>query len=571
MATGYSIATKITAHDAASQVLRNVQASIDKTAHKVKKMHTTMQSAWTVAAGNMLAAGLQRGMRFVFDSVREVEDATAQFIPKFGGDIEKAKGFVDQLNKVAAATPFQFNDLAKVSDMLMGFGVATEKDVIPQMRIIGDLAGGNAQRFQSIALAYSQSMAAGKANMQDMNQLINAGVPILGQLAKMYKVNVGQIRDMISKGKIMSTDIQRAFKDMTSAGGKFYKGMEIASQTTSGKLSTLEDNMKRAAASMGGAAVRSLSPLINILSKLADGFSSMSGVAQSALIALAGAAAIAATSIKTKMAGVAMAISGVLSLWAAMDEKMAGDAKSLPGATERTLEMQNMAFQGKKIVESYKSRLENVSPGTKAYAELINEITTRNIPGFSRPGMTSEGRQSLTAESSKEQVRTAIESTLNKIHSTYSAGISDFQKKVEEARKGIRIRIANPVYGEESGLQAARDAALLMMQNLKVDINKMILSGTIKKTDYDSMFATFQDLQSRMLLTIQDADENNGKYAEEFTKTSRDLFNEFINSRKQDTLSVDINVNQDGRVVSTTATPGRAQGTRFNLQTRTNP
>lgn len=36
-------------------------------------------------------------------------------------------------------------------------------------------------------------------------------------------------------------------------------------------------------------------------------------------------------------------------------------------------------------------------------------------------------------------------------------------------------------------------------------------------------------------------------------------------------LNVDINVNQDGKVVSTTATPGRAQGTRFNLQTRTNP
>ena len=39
----------------------------------------------------------------------------------------------------------------------------------------------------------------------------------------------------------------------------------------------------------------------------------------------------------------------------------------------------------------------------------------------------------------------------------------------------------------------------------------------------------------------------------------------------KNTLDVQINVNQDGKVVSTTATPGRAQGARFNLQTRTNP
>jgi len=39
----------------------------------------------------------------------------------------------------------------------------------------------------------------------------------------------------------------------------------------------------------------------------------------------------------------------------------------------------------------------------------------------------------------------------------------------------------------------------------------------------------------------------------------------------KNTLDVQINVNQDGKVVSTTATPGRAQGSRFNLQTRTNP
>jgi tape measure domain-containing protein len=557
MATGYSIATKITAHDAASQVLRNIQTHLDAMEKKTKSVTSAssrMQSAWTVAAGNMLAAGIQKGVRFVFDSVREVEDATAQFIPKFGGDIEKAKGFVDQLNKAAAATPFQFNDLAKVSDMLMGFGVATEKDVIPQMKIIGDLAGGNAQRFQSIALAYSQSMAAGKANMQDMNQLINAGVPILGQLAKMYKVNVGQIRDMISKGKIMSTDIQRAFKDMTSAGGNFYKGMAIASQTTSGKLSTLEDNMKRAAASMGGSAVRMLSPLVDVLSKIADGFSQMSGVGQSALIALVGAVAMAATSIKTKMAGVALAISGVLSLWQAMDEKSRAASASAQNAVDTIDKDSNKYNDIKKIIDGNVESLSKLEYGTNEYKTAVQNMIN-DLPLLRNYG--------ASVSSTFENIRLAAFLAKQAMDQMLMRQKQKALTQLHEADIGASRRIFNVLYSRESGMEGAKEIA----------------ANAIKRMQLLGDFSRAQKLRQLNLgeSLIEKSDKD-----PEYIKTFKEKFNELYNSAtgqmkfdKQGNttgnINIDINVNQDGKVVSTTATPGRAQGTRFNLQTRTNP
>lgn len=557
MATGYSIATKITAHDAASKVLRNIQTHLDAMEKKTKSVTSAssrMQSAWTVAAGNMLAAGIQKGVRFVFDSVREVEDATAQFIPKFGGDIEKAKGFVDQLNKAAAATPFQFNDLAKVSDMLMGFGVATEKDVIPQMKIIGDLAGGNAQRFQSIALAYSQSMAAGKANMQDMNQLINAGVPILGQLAKMYKVNVGQIRDMISKGKIMSTDIQRAFKDMTSAGGNFYKGMQIASQTTSGKLSTLEDNMKRAAASMGGSAVRMLSPLVDVLSKIADGFSQMSGVGQSALIALVGAVAMAATSIKTKMAGVALAISGVLSLWQAMDEKSRAASASAQNAVDTIDKDSNKYNDIKKTIDGNVESLSKLEYGTNEYKTAVQNMIN-DLPLLRNYG--------ASVSSTFENIRLAAFLAKQAMDQVLMQQKQKALTQLHEADIGASRRIFNVLYSRESGMEGAKEIA----------------ANAIKRMQLLGDFSRAQKLRQLNLgeSLIEESDKD-----PEYIKTFKEKFNELYNSAtgqmkfdKQGNttgnINIDINVNQDGKVVSTTATPGRAQGTRFNLQTRTNP
>ena len=207
--------------------------------------------------------------------------------------------------------PFQFNDLASAADTLMGFGVANAENAIQTMNMLGDVAGGNAQRMQSIVLAYSQSMAAGKANMQDVNQLINAGVPILGELAKMYKVNVGVMRDMISRGKIMSTDIEKVFKRMTSSGGMFFEGMKIQSNTLSGQLSTLQDNLKQAAAKAAGPIIKTFTPVLQIVGNVVSSFANMPTSIQGGLLAAGAAIAIFAGGVKSKLGGVLALIGAI--------------------------------------------------------------------------------------------------------------------------------------------------------------------------------------------------------------------------------------------------------------------
>lgn len=191
--------------------------------------------------------------KFVSEAAK-IEDATAAFTPLLGG-VENARRLVTDLNKAAAETPFQFGALQQASQLMIGFGVATQANVIDKLKMVGDIAQGNEQKLQGIALAYSQIGAAGKANMQDVNQLINNGVPILGELAKMWGVNVGQARKMVEQGKGTSAEIEKAFKRMTSEGGMFFNGMAIASQTFSGRLSTLKDNVNLAFAEIGMAAM----------------------------------------------------------------------------------------------------------------------------------------------------------------------------------------------------------------------------------------------------------------------------------------------------------------------------
>lgn len=53
---------------------------------------------------------------------------------------------------------------------------------------------------------------------------------------------MSEVRDRVSDGAVSFKEISDAMKVATSEGGQFYKGMEVASQTLNGQISTLTDN-----------------------------------------------------------------------------------------------------------------------------------------------------------------------------------------------------------------------------------------------------------------------------------------------------------------------------------------
>jgi len=67
---------------------------------------------------------------------------------------------------------------------------------------------------------------------------------------------------MISAGKVTTKQLNAAFARMTSDGGKFFNGMDIASKTTSGLFSTLKDNISLTAAELGSVLAPTIKDLI---------------------------------------------------------------------------------------------------------------------------------------------------------------------------------------------------------------------------------------------------------------------------------------------------------------------
>jgi len=188
------------------------------------------------------------------------ESAEANFTT-FLGSAEAAKNVLKDLNKFAADTPFTQTQINGVAQSLVAFGVEAE-DLKPTLQTLGDLSGGNAEKFGDLARIFGQAKTTTKLYTEDLNQLAERGIPVLQELAKQQGTTEASIRKLASEGKIGFTDLEKAFASLTSEGGKFFGLMARQSQTFEGLKSTLQGNFEQLQAGIGQVLLPSLKELV---------------------------------------------------------------------------------------------------------------------------------------------------------------------------------------------------------------------------------------------------------------------------------------------------------------------
>ena len=166
------------------------------------------------------------------------------------GSAEKAKTLLKELKTFAAKTPFALGDLTNSTRTLIGFGIESEK-AVEIMKQIGDIAQGNGPKLQSLSLAFAQASSTGKLMGQDLLQMINVGFNPLLQISEDTGKSIAELKVEMSKGAISVEMLESAFANATKEGGRFFGGMELASQTLTGQVSTLLDTVVEMARSFG--------------------------------------------------------------------------------------------------------------------------------------------------------------------------------------------------------------------------------------------------------------------------------------------------------------------------------
>ena len=230
-------ALKNTASSLAQGFVAVGKAAAEAASAIIDKMNKAVMGL--TAAGTAVIAGLGKvGLEYNSQMEKYMTNFTTLL-----GSTEAAAKKVQELKEMAAKTPFGMEDLAQATQTLLSFGIEADKTT-PILKALGDVSLGNKEKFQSLSLAFGQVSSAGKLTGQDLNQMINAGFNPLNEISKRTGESMEQLRDRMSKGAISAKEVEQAFMDATSAGGQFYNGMEAASKTTEGLISTLKDNAK---------------------------------------------------------------------------------------------------------------------------------------------------------------------------------------------------------------------------------------------------------------------------------------------------------------------------------------
>jgi len=200
-----------------------------------------------------------------------VETLATQFEVLTGNADDSAQLLAD-ISRLAATTPFQKMELADAGRKLLAFGSAAA--FIPQqLREIGDIAALTGNDISDLAEIYGKARVQGRLFAVDINQLTGRGIPIIQELAHQFGVTDAEVKKLVSDGQVGFAQLQQAFADMTSEGGKFAGGMERLSETTTGKISTLNDKFEAMRVTIGEQLLPTVERLVDTLDSMfaADG------------------------------------------------------------------------------------------------------------------------------------------------------------------------------------------------------------------------------------------------------------------------------------------------------------
>ena len=255
--------------------VKQITSSVEKEGGKIQSQFDGIGKSIGGSMSKYLAmfggAAALKGLLDQMVKVRSEFQKTDVAIRTMLGSKEKADELMNQVREYAKISPLEFGDITKATQMMISFNI--EADKVPQyIKAIGDVSMGEKDRFNSLALAFSQMSATGKLMGQDLLQMINAGFNPLATISDKTGKSIAQLKDEMSKGAISAKMVQDAFIAATSAGGKFYGMSENAAKTIGGQLSMLSDAVAAAFNEVGTKSEGIITTAISGVTKLVENY-----------------------------------------------------------------------------------------------------------------------------------------------------------------------------------------------------------------------------------------------------------------------------------------------------------
>ena len=381
---------------------------------------------------------------------------------------DQADQLFAQITELAVKSPFTVKELTTYTKSLSAYQVEYEK-LYDTTKMLADVSAGLGVDMQRLILAFGQVKAANILRGTEVRQFTEAGLNILGELAKYYSelegrmISVGEVQDMVTKRMVSFGDVEEVFKRVTSAGGIFYNMQERQAETLAGQMSNLQDQIDLMFNEIGKQNQGSLNNAISIIKAVIENWEILANILQSAAI---GWTVYAAKTLLAAAANKAFSSSAIVAT---------RDMKGLTGMTAKVITSMRSFFsvlkanpiaiiatvvtsaviawnKHKKAVEenikSYDPMVNSVSRAKEELSDLAGKITEQNEKLNEAVNNVSKYKKGtdeyVTAEISANKEREKQNQLLNELKTKYPEIYTGISKQIngnEELTKVLQEQL----------------------------------------------------------------------------------------------------------------------------------
>ena len=214
-----------------------------KGAAKVAVGATAVVAGFGAAVGAIaIKGGLARALN--------IEDAQAK-LRGLGHDAQSVENIMESALQSVRGTAFGLDAAATAAANAVAAGVEPGEELTRVLSLTADAATIMGRDFGEAGAIINKVLASNRLTMQEVNQLHNAGLPILSMLADQYGVTAEAMREMISEGVVGSEELLAAFEN-NIAGAALESGSTVRGAAA---------NMGAALSRLGEAVVGPLLPV----------------------------------------------------------------------------------------------------------------------------------------------------------------------------------------------------------------------------------------------------------------------------------------------------------------------
>ncbi len=195
---------------------------------------------------------------------------TAIAISNFVGGLDRAQQILSEIQKYSAENPLlNTEQLLEATKLLVNYGIEADK-VVQITKEVAQVSSAVGSNLDEVARIYGQVISKGQLYAEELQQFAERGVPIMKVFSEILGVSTREFQEMMRQGKITSDVFVELFSRMANSSEYFGGIIEKQSQTITGIMAGINDNIRIIAQSFGAILGDMLKPFASVMLEITN-------------------------------------------------------------------------------------------------------------------------------------------------------------------------------------------------------------------------------------------------------------------------------------------------------------